>query len=98
MTAVPMIKERRRHRRVARSRELAVFEFTDQRDRPGIARGRLADISASGAALRTQSHPPPIEALGKIIIYFEGFELVGDARVVRTWSDGFAVEFAEIPD
>jgi len=91
-----MTKERRRHRRIPRSRELAVFQFEGARDRPGIARGRLADISASGAALRTQSEPPPLDACGKIVIYFEGFELVSDARVARTWSDGFAVEFTDV--
>lgn len=96
MVPTPMVKERRRHPRVPRSRELSVFEFQDHRERPGIARGRLADISANGAALRTQCEPPPMDACGRIVIYFEGFEFVSEARVARTWSDGFAVEFADV--
>ncbi len=95
-TPTPTGKDRRRHQRIPRSRELAVFQFADERERPGLVRGRLADISGGGAALRTMTDPPPKGAVGQVIAYFEGFKFVSEARVVRTWSDGFALEFLEV--
>lgn len=97
MALQPMVQERRRHRRIPRSREVALFHFSDPRDHPGYSRGRLADISASGAAVRVQgAQAPPIGSSGTLTIHFEGFRFVTEAQVVRQLGDGYAFEFSEV--
>jgi len=95
MPGSTMVAERRRHARERRHGELGVFKFTDDKSRRGISRGRLMNVSANGAAFWTENGPPPIAATGEMTIYFDGFELVSLARVVRVWGAGFALEFDE---
>ena len=89
------VRERRRHRRYPRVREVAVFCYQDERARPQLARGRVSDLSASGAAIREASSTPPPDTIGELTVYFNGFELVSEARVVRSWDDGFAIEYRD---
>lgn len=95
MTSSKAVQERRRHRRIPRAKELAIFAYSDARERPALARGRLIDISAGGAGIRAKE-PPPTGAIGELRVQFIGFQLACEAKVVRSWNDGFAVEFADI--
>lgn len=92
-------QDRRQHRRFPSVREVAVFRFMDEHDRPQLARGRVSDISSSGAAIREAAGAPPAGVCGQVTIYFNGFEIVSDASVTRSWNNGFALHFAEsVPD
>lgn len=91
------VKDRRKYRRIPRSREVAVFHYNDARDHPALVRGRLSDISAGGAAVQATLNPD-MGSRGELKIQFEGFQLVSAAKVVRSWSGGFAVEFTDLDE
>jgi hypothetical protein len=90
----PIVKERRRFRRQQRQLEPALFRYSNDRDRPAMARGQVENISGGGVAIRGTQLPQP-DAEGELTIEFEGFQLVSAARVMRVWEDGFALEFLE---
>lgn len=94
MSAQTATKERRRHRRVHGKKECGLFCYRSEDDRPTMSRCRLIDISACGAACTGRS-PPPLQTQGELTLQFPGFRFVTEARVVRTWEGGFAVEFAD---